>query len=428
MAPSVVSTRRRLSGAVLVASVLVATMHVGTADAASVSCGETVTRNTRLTADIGPCPGDGIIIGADNITINLGGHRIFGQPGVGRGDAAGVRLPGRTGVRILGPGSITDFDAGVFINGGSGNRVQNLTVRDNIGPANTDALLGDGIVLFRSARNQILNNTVTHNGHFDGIGVLGPGSDSNNVQGNVVADTVGVVGDISLVGSGIIFNAFLTLDDPRRGESIYGNSAIGNQVLRNTTSGISNISNVNGQILRNTIVDNGPYRFGDLSGELQTNGIGVQSNQNATRDTRVLVEGNKVDHNGKFGIIVGSYGNTVRKNESFRNGTVGIAVGLSDETPTSLNQILENRTGGNGVFDLFDSDPCSAHWYGNVWGEPSTVVLEFGLSTAYYPDCTAVGGSGPKQQRQSQMNERQEELREILGQRQSVPQRRGPRE
>ncbi|HEV2126069.1 MAG TPA: hypothetical protein VGW38_25210, partial [Chloroflexota bacterium] len=153
---------------------------------ATVTCGQTITRSTTLVSDVGPCPGDGIIIGADNITLNLNGRTISGTPGPGNGNAAGVRLPNRTGVTVTGlpggsgmKGTVTGFDAGVFINRGSGNIVQNLAVTDNVGPADTDALLGDGIAVFYSANNKILNNLVARNGLYDGIGILGLGSDNN---------------------------------------------------------------------------------------------------------------------------------------------------------------------------------------------------------------------------------------------------------
>ncbi|MDP9366755.1 MAG: hypothetical protein M3Q03_00525, partial [Chloroflexota bacterium] len=122
--------------------------------AGRLSCGDVITKSTTLVADIGPCPADGITIGADNIRLNLNGHTISGTPGVGDGNAAGIRLPFRTGVTITGhpgnsgkTGTVTGFDGGVFVNGGSGNTVENLVVRDNIGPlAEFEPTLADGIV------------------------------------------------------------------------------------------------------------------------------------------------------------------------------------------------------------------------------------------------------------------------------------------
>jgi hypothetical protein len=38
-----------------------------------------VTTNTKLDRSLGNCPGSGIVIGADDITLNLAGHTIDGD-------------------------------------------------------------------------------------------------------------------------------------------------------------------------------------------------------------------------------------------------------------------------------------------------------------------------------------------------------------
>ncbi len=88
--------------------------------AATVSCGQVLTSNSVLDSDVGPCSNDDVVIGADNITLNLNG-RIFGLPC--SGDGVGVRIPGRQGVQVHG-GRVTDFDAGIAILGGSENVVR----------------------------------------------------------------------------------------------------------------------------------------------------------------------------------------------------------------------------------------------------------------------------------------------------------------
>lgn len=200
----------------------------GAMSAGRLQCGEKITRNTTLTADVGPCAGTGIIIGADNITLNLNGHTVFGTPGPSActpeacGNQAGIRLPNKSGVTVTGQpgasgrkGTVTGFDAGVVVNGGSGNTVEHLIVSDNVGPADFQegpgtpaATLGDGIVILNSARNTIRNNIVSRNGHFDGIGVLGIGSNANTIEDNIVEDSVGIKHP-TLTGHGVIVNSFL---------------------------------------------------------------------------------------------------------------------------------------------------------------------------------------------------------------------------
>lgn len=46
---------------------------------AQVSCGSTINQNTTLTADLNNCPGNGVVIGASGITLDLGDHTIDGD-------------------------------------------------------------------------------------------------------------------------------------------------------------------------------------------------------------------------------------------------------------------------------------------------------------------------------------------------------------
>lgn len=354
--------------------------------AARVTCGQTITKNTTLVADVGPCAGNGIVIGADNITLNLNGHTISGAPGTGDGTAAGVRLPNRSGVKVTGlpgasgkKGTITGFDAGVFINSGSGNTIENLAVIDNVGPAQAGALLGDGIVSFYSANNRILNNLVARNGQYDGIGVFGEGSDDNLIQGNTVEDTVGVFdrSNPSFQGNGIQIVHFLNANDPR-GSSIFNNNVIDNVVRRNFTAGVSMTSNVNARITGNTIEENGDQERN------QSNGIGVSTGETAIKETRLLIEGNKVNRNGQTGIFLrrGASENRIIQNEFSGNGIAGIVMGAG---PTPNNLIAQNTALNNGFVDLFDfavseGDPTCQ---GNIWQDNT-------YGTAI-PECAANG-------------------------------------
>ena len=80
----------------------------------------------------------------------------------------------------------------MVLNGGQNNVVSRLTIRDNVGPDDYDtAELGDGLLLMDSAANTIVDNVITHNGIFDGIGVLGELADDNVIMRNTVEGTVG---------------------------------------------------------------------------------------------------------------------------------------------------------------------------------------------------------------------------------------------
>jgi len=70
----------------------------------------TVTANVTLTRNL-TCTGPGLIIGANNITINLGGHTITGT---GPGTTIGIHAEGRTNLRIHN-GTITGFRQAVAL-------------------------------------------------------------------------------------------------------------------------------------------------------------------------------------------------------------------------------------------------------------------------------------------------------------------------
>jgi hypothetical protein len=44
-----------------------------------VGCGDTITTDTTLESDLVDCPNNGIVIGADNITLDLNDHTIDGD-------------------------------------------------------------------------------------------------------------------------------------------------------------------------------------------------------------------------------------------------------------------------------------------------------------------------------------------------------------
>ncbi len=373
--------------------------------AGRLSCGDVITKSTTLVADIGPCAADGIIIGADNIRLNLNGHTISGTPGVGNGNAAGIRLPFRTGVTITGhpgnsgkKGTVTGFDGGVFINGGSGNTIENLVLSDNIGPGG-DAVLGDGIVAFHSAANRILNNVVTHNGPFDGIGVLGLDSNDNLIQGNTVEDTERSAEPGTLdfsEGTGIVVNNFLDEEgSPRRGESIRNNDVIGNIVRRNDNSGISNVSNIEAEISRNTVEGNG-QRPGEFCGNLfgrrvcraaasPSNGIGVQTGRRATEFTRVLISENTVTGNLGNGISLGTV-LPARENQVIGNtarGNGGTDADLPLRAPARERYDLRDNNASGGTFGTPRVFDCDANvWRDNVFSSafPDCIYEQHGLT------------------------------------------------
>jgi parallel beta-helix repeat protein len=257
--------------------------------------------------------------------------------------------------------TVSGFEAGVVIDGGSANTVQNLIVRDNVGLDDAfNAELGDGIVVFDSPSNLIIGNTVVGNGIFDGIGVLGQTSDNNTIRGNTVEDTIGS-SDGGPAGQGIIVNGAEGIDPT----VITGTRTEGNTVRRSASGGIANVNNTKARITGNIVEDNGQT---NVAG----NGIGVQAGFGFGGPgivTRVLIQDNEVHGNFEHGIQI-------------RRGA-------------RENRIIDNNAADNALnpdkiftrsFDLTDlNDHCDSNvWQGNVWG-----------SGFYNPPCVTTGGSGP---------------------------------
>ncbi|MBW3645926.1 MAG: hypothetical protein KY441_10540, partial [Actinobacteria bacterium] len=66
-------------------------------------------------ADVGPCPGDGLIVAADGVVLDLNGHEVRGVNGAE--ETAGVVLRRVSGVTVTN-GTVTGFDAGVVVGAG----------------------------------------------------------------------------------------------------------------------------------------------------------------------------------------------------------------------------------------------------------------------------------------------------------------------
>lgn len=162
------------------------------ARAKTLTCGAVVTQDTTLAADVGPCPGDGLTIGAGHVTLNLNRHQVFGHLnsfGTGAStDSTGIHFNNVKSSTVTN-GEVFDFAAGVRIDGGSGNTVTRLYDHDNISPIGGNNN-GDGIAIWNSSYNTISQNIVNHNGQYSGISlVTGPYSATNGVVNPAMSGT-----------------------------------------------------------------------------------------------------------------------------------------------------------------------------------------------------------------------------------------------
>ncbi|HEV3363572.1 MAG TPA: right-handed parallel beta-helix repeat-containing protein [Acidimicrobiia bacterium] len=273
--------RGRLGGAFLVALVVLAGLG-GVAGAHTRGCGDVITANEQLHNDIGPCPGDGLVVRGSNITVDLNGHTISGQGGlVVQHQAAGVRILGQSNVTVTN-GTIRDFYHGVRVTQGSGNRVTAIQAVRNQG--------GNGIVLENSSDNVVAENVVVSNGRFAGISTfnsvsLPPGAARNIIRNNLVHTNafMGAHG-VSLEHGG-------------------GHVVAGNKIVSSGRDGISLFGPVSdAAVTGNTVQSNARH------------GINVQNGSVGN-----LVQGNSVTRNGQMGILVAGPGNRIVGNLARNN-------------------------------------------------------------------------------------------------------------
>ena len=183
---------------------------------ASDLCGTTILANLTLDHDLN-CSGNGLIVGADGITINLNGHTI-----VGPGSGVGISVSNRTGVVIVG-GTVKNFLAGVQLVNSTA-----IVVKENRFTGNQDA-----VFLVGSSGSTIKENTAWQNSR---VGVMLRPSGIRNSTQNLVAEN--------------------TLTDNTNG-IILVETPTGNVLRENMISGSTNAGiNVNGGVSGNVIQEN----------------------------------------------------------------------------------------------------------------------------------------------------------------------------
>jgi len=180
--------------------------------AASITCGTTITTSTVLTSNIGPCSGNGITIGANNVVLNCAGHIISGN---GVPFYNGVFTAGITGAVIMNC-HITGFYFDVNICCNTQKTVAMLNTLEN--PTDYGAFVDfdNGVSLV---------GNLAHGG--SGITLL----DTTNsvLVGNIVTAGVGTGFSLTSDSSGNLFaanvargNAGFGLSDPSTGTGTSG--------------------------------------------------------------------------------------------------------------------------------------------------------------------------------------------------------------
>ena len=215
------------------------------ADAADDLCGAIIVENLKLDQDL-TCAGNGLIVGADGIKLDLKGHTIMGS-----GSGVGVTVAGRTDVSISG-GTVRNFEAGVRVNNSTDVVVKHNEFRENtdgvdLQPGSRGNTIKDNAFWDNRARgimlrpfsvdNVVKENTFTGNR----IGILLFGAVDSTVKENIVSASLiaGIRVNVIATGNLILENTLTT--NPAGIEfvvtptgSAKGNAFVENRIAMNT--------------------------------------------------------------------------------------------------------------------------------------------------------------------------------------------------
>jgi hypothetical protein len=313
---------------------LIALATASPASATHVACGDVITQDTTLDSDLLDCPGDGVVIGASGITLDLAGHTIDGT-GAAEGHH-GVENSGADNVRVVN-GRIQQFQSGVSIRLGGANVVTGLTI------ANT----GQAVYLEEASSTQVVGNQIL------GAAILLFRTDSFNVIArNSIVDAGTAIFLVGFTGQEPSDNV-ITDNLVRRGDTgiFVGGSrrtvVTGNRVVDGGGSGIADVLSGFTRIEANEVLRTGTGISVTGSGDSVVTGNRSSGNdEDGVRvgglPRRVTVVENVTNGNGDDGIDADESGVTITRNKANSNFDLGI------EAVPGVTDGGGNKAHGNG--------------------------------------------------------------------------------
>jgi nitrous oxidase accessory protein NosD len=202
----------------------------------SPACGQVVSGVVNLTANLSCSGEDGIIVGGPNTVIKMNGFSITG-PGQDS-SKVGIMVPNVDNVVVNGPGSISNFQAGVLLTGATGFTINSVILSNNqIGTFMT------GAENAQVQQNIIQGNSIGVTSHSS----TGAAIDSNLMNGNLLAGITFVNSQQSSIAMNNVVGSQngVFLDGQSKQNTISANNVLENVIDLNNANGLPTNINAN---------------------------------------------------------------------------------------------------------------------------------------------------------------------------------------
>lgn len=288
---------------------------------AVVGCGAVVTTDTTLTTDLLGCAGDGLVIGADGITLDLNGHLVSGDA-VEDPSEVGIRVSGHHSVHVTN-GAVQGFWRGVVFDSSPSGVATSITVRQ---------MTRRGIVFVNGSDGAQVVGNVSADNQASGIAIVT--SDGARVSNNQSLRNIGGAG-VRLEGATNATVSHNVLNDNTFGVQM--EDAVGNRVVDNTISRAEFAGVVMDFSDGNLVDRNHIHRSGS--------GVLLGGDYNVITANQIL---HSVTPDG-IGIQLGGKRNLIARNTVIDSVRYGIEVDdFGDHSPVVGNVLRDNVVNGAG--------------------------------------------------------------------------------
>ena len=375
--------RRRaiLGGLAVFASLALPASNV---QADQAGCGQVLTGNITLTNDLVACAGDGLVIGAGGITVDLNGHLVQGT-----GLGVGVRNPGHHSVTIRN-GTIRNFDHGVLLQAGSqGNTVAGISFDqtelaavhlsdadgNQVRDSHVSGFSGAAFHLAGGSSSNFVGRNTVAAGNGEAIVVEG-GSDHNRLEGN------------ALSGSS---------DSGIRVDFSSNTIVIGNQVAGGSDAAITMTG-----APRSVVQSNNVHGVGDAAilltdstaNVVRFNTLGQSADAGVVLSgvSDSLIKANTMSHAGDAAIslLLGSSNVRIIDNQASHSSDAGVFLGDGVGNVVRGNVLLSNTTGievSGGTLNTIEFNTANA-------GLGTGIELGDSLNATVFGNTTNDNGTG----------------------------------